>query len=76
MTDPTLKRYWSKLSRSRIWFWRPQIYWHGWSTLLPFYRGHDEYNYLTVMLGWTFTGRIIIATNKCKDPGCPHEDTF
>lgn len=55
--------------RARVWFWKPQWYWHGWSTLVPFFRGGDEYDWHTIVLGWTITGRIIIATRHCPGTG-------
>jgi len=55
---------------NRIWFWRPQWHWFGWTTLLPIQRGHDEYARWTVVLGWTITGRAIIALWGCGDPEC------
>jgi hypothetical protein len=54
----------------RIWFWRPELYWHGWSTLSPFSLGHDEYAHRVLVFGWTFTGRILIAAWSCGDPEC------
>jgi hypothetical protein len=54
----------------RIWFYSPQLYWHGWSTLLPVASGHDDYARKTVMLGWTLTGRMIIALGDCGQPEC------
>jgi hypothetical protein len=56
--------------RSRVWFWKPQRYWFGWKTLVPVYRGHDEHSRWTIMLGWTITGRIIIALWDCGDDTC------
>lgn len=47
--------------RPRIWFYRPQWYWHGWSTLLPVHRGNDEWDRWTLMFGWTITERVVIA---------------
>lgn len=55
--------------RARIWFWKPQWHWHGWKTLIPFFRGGDEYDWHTVCLGWTITGRVIIATRHCPGTG-------
>lgn len=55
--------------RTRIWFWKPQWYWHGWRTLIPFFRGGDEYDWHTICLGWTITGRVIIATRHCPGTG-------
>lgn len=55
---------------SRIWFYRPSLYWHGLSTLSPVYRGHDEHARWTLMLGWTVTGRIVIALWGCGNPEC------
>lgn len=53
----------------RFWFYRPQWYWFGWRTLIPVLRGHDEFHRWTVILGWTITGRIIIAgrVHDCGD---------
>ena len=58
------------MSDPRIWFYRPQWYWHGWKTLLPIYRGHDEYARWTLVLGWTITGRIVIALGYCGHKEC------
>jgi hypothetical protein len=55
---------------SRVWLWKPQWYWHGWSTLNPVFIGHDEYARRTLMLGWTITGRIIIALWHCGSEEC------
>lgn len=45
----------------RIWIYRPQLWWYGWRTLLPVQRGSDEHNRSTIAVGWTITGRVIIA---------------
>ena len=58
---------------SRIWFWKPSWYWHGWTTLIPFVYGHDQYARRTVMLGWTITGRVIIALWGCGSAECETE---
>lgn len=55
--------------RERVWFWKPEWYWYGWRTLIPFYRGGDEWDWHTICLGWTVTGRIIIATRRCPQTG-------
>jgi hypothetical protein len=56
----------------RVWFYRPQWWWPTWS---PITRGHDEYARLTLVIGWTFTGRIVIATRACGDADCEaHRD--
>jgi hypothetical protein len=55
--------------RERVWFWRPEWYWFGWQTLLPFYKGGDEWDWHTIVLGWTITGRVIIATRRCPQTG-------
>lgn len=48
----------------RIWFYWPSWWWHGWSTLLPIQFGGDEYGRRTLMLGWTITGRVIVAISR------------
>ena len=55
---------------SRIWFYRPELHWFGWRTLLPAHRAADEYDRHTLMLGWTVTGRIVIAYRKCPGQNC------
>lgn len=52
--------------RHRIWFWKPEWHWFGWRTLVPFYRGGDEWDWHTVVFGWTITGRVIFATRRCN----------
>lgn len=56
--------------QDNVWFWRPSWYWFGWGTLLPITRGHDEYSRETIVLGWTVTGRVIIALGYCGDTEC------
>lgn len=51
----------------RVWVWGPDWYWHGWRTLLPVWSAGDEYGRRTLVLGWTLTGRMIIALWIC---GC------
>ena len=51
----------------RVWFNRPQIWWPRWT---PIWRSHDEYGRHTLVIGWTFTGQIIIAACECRDPEC------
>lgn len=59
------------LNKPRVWFYRPGLFWCGWSTLLPITRGHDEYSRETWVLGWAFTGRMVIADkNPCGDLDC------
>lgn len=45
----------------RVWFWSPERHWFGWRTLLPIGRSYDEYGRRTIVLGWTVTGRMVIA---------------
>lgn len=54
----------------RVWFYPPEMYWHGISTLSPVAIGHDDYARNTLMLGWTITGRIIIALGDCGNDEC------
>jgi hypothetical protein len=51
----------------RVWAWAPDWYWHGWRTLLPMWRAADEFGRRTLVVGWTFTGRVIFALWVC---GC------
>lgn len=48
----------------RFWFYPPELYWFGWQTLIPVYFGGDEFGRPTVVLGWMFTGRIVIAIGE------------
>lgn len=56
--DITERHWWRK---PRIWFYRPQLHWFGWKTLSPIVLGGDEWDRWTIMLGWTVTGRVVIA---------------
>lgn len=51
----------------RVWFYRPQWYFSGWS---PVWRGHDEYGRWTLVVGWAVTGQVVIALWSCGDPEC------
>lgn len=55
----------------RVWFYRPQWYWHGWKTFLPFMLGHDEYAHRVLVFGWTITGRMLIAAWEHLHRGDP-----
>lgn len=55
--------------RSRVWFYKPTLYWYGWPTLRPFWRGGDEFNWHTLVIGWNLTGQVIIATRPCDGTG-------
>ena len=48
---------------ARLWFYRPAFHWFGPRTLLPVFFGWDEYDWHTVVLGWSVTGRMVIATS-------------
>jgi hypothetical protein len=54
----------------RFWAYRPHLAFDGWRDISPIGRSHDEYGRWTLVLGWAFTGRIIIALNHCSDPDC------
>lgn len=54
----------------RVWFWKPQWYWFGPKTLIPFQYGHDQYARRVLVFGWTVTGRVLIAAWDCGDPEC------
>jgi hypothetical protein len=56
--------------KSRIWYYKPELYWFGWRALVPWARSHDEYSRETLVLGWNFAGRIIIALGYCGDEDC------
>lgn len=55
--------------RQRVWFWKPQWHWFGWGTLSPVHRSADEWDWHTIVFGWTITGRIIIAIRRCPQTG-------
>lgn len=66
---------------SMIYFWKPQWYWFGWRTLVPFFMGEDPDGRRTLVLGWTVTGRMLIRLWMCKDPVCmkqhwPDNETY
>ena len=54
----------------RIWFCRPYF---GLPSQWPISRGHDEYARFTLVIGWGFTGQIVIATGPCGDPACEED---
>lgn len=54
----------------RVWFYRPQLYWCGWKTLIPFFTASDEYGRRTVCLGWMITGQVVIAYKTCYCEFC------
>ena len=60
----------------RIWFNKPCIRnWYGWRTLLPFIWGNDEWHRRDLAIGWSQTGRIVIALwhfnlDKCDPEEC------
>lgn len=58
------------MNAPRIWFYRPQWWFAGWS---PIWIGHDEYARRTLVLGWPVTGMAIIALGPCGDPECERE---
>lgn len=58
---------------SRIWFWKPQLHWFGWKTLAPFTYGHDQYARRVLCIGWTVTGRVLVAVWGCGDQSCEEE---
>lgn len=56
--------------RARVWFYKPDFYWHRWS---PIWFGDDEYHWRTVVLGWNVTGQVVIALwpfRHCDTEGC------
>lgn len=55
------------LSRARVWFYRPQWWWSGWS---PIRTGHDEFARKNVVIGWGVTGQVVITTGPCGDEEC------
>jgi hypothetical protein len=57
------------LSRGRVWFYRPQR-WFYWNPLLL---GHDEFARRTLVIGWPFTGQVVIALGWCGDVECIRE---
>lgn len=55
---------------SMLWFYRPERYFPSWRGLIPFSIGHDGYARRTVVIGWTFSGRIVIALGYCGKQDC------
>jgi len=51
---------------NNVWLWPPQWHWFGLQTLVPFAFGHDEHGRKTLVIGWTITGRIIIAFKESQ----------
>lgn len=47
--------------KPRVWFYRPQLHWRGWRTLLPLSRGGDEFWRTTLVIGWVVTGQVVVA---------------
>lgn len=56
--------------KPRVWFWKPQWHWFGPRTLSPILPGHDEFGRRCVVLGWSVTGRVIIALWYCGSEDC------
>jgi len=59
-----------EISFRRVWFYRPEWYWYGFRTLIPFSYGHDEFACRVLVFGWSFTGQVCIAVWGCGDPEC------
>ena len=47
------------------WFYKPELYWGRWS---PVWLGGDEFCRRTLVIGWNFTGQIIIPLWYCRTP--------
>lgn len=56
---------------NRVWLYSPEVWWHGWRTLRPVHMSEDEYNRRTLVIGWNFTGQVVIALWECRNPDCP-----
>jgi len=54
----------------RWWFYRPQVYWQSWKSLLPVGFGFDEYGRKVCVLGWSVTGKICLALWLCHCEEC------
>ena len=55
--------------KPRIWFYRPTLpHWYGRMALSPVQLGGDEWCRRTLVIGWSFTGQIIVPLRACK--GC------
>lgn len=57
----------------RVWAWAPSAFWPGWRGLVPAFVGHDEFARLTLVIGWPWTGRLVVALWGCGDPECQAE---
>lgn len=51
----------------RVWFYKPTLWWYGWRTLLPVWRGGDEWGRRTIVIGWNFTGQVVVPYGE-PDP--------
>lgn len=57
--------------KPRAWLYRPEWYWGNWrrhECWSPVWLGGDEWCRRTLVIGWAFTGRLIIALRHCQ--GC------
>lgn len=59
--------------RERVWFYKPQIF-KSWHMLDPWSHGGDEFNWHCLIIGFPWTGQIIIATKPCTGEGKCGED--
>ncbi len=55
---------------SNFWFWKPEA---RILSPFPFMIGHDEYARKTLVIGFPFTGRVIIAYKDCQSEECSEE---
>lgn len=56
---------------SKFWFYKPQWFWDGWRTFVPFHLGGDEWCRRTLCIGWYITGQVIIPFRACPGgDGC------
>ncbi len=57
----------SRPLRTRVWFYRPTLNRGRWS---PLRFGDDEYHYKTLVLGWEWTGQVVVALWEFDNADC------
>ena len=53
----------------RLWAYRPQVG-LGWRNLRPMWLGNDQYHRRTLVLGFPWTGELVVALREFDRDGC------